>query len=361
MGVFKQNGFDVHLVGGVVRDLVAGNDPKDIDLATNATPDQVVDMFAKLDEFSTVNTGIEHGTVTVVADDDAFEVTTFRLDVSTDGRRATVAFTDDWKKDAARRDFTFNAMFADADGMLFDLFGGQEDLANGRVRFVGDAKDRVEEDFLRVLRFFRFAGRFDSPPKMDDNVRQVFVDSVDGLKNVSSERVWAEVQKMLAGKFADKVFKMMADVGVLQAVGGDQMDVARLDMSFNDSRLRLASMMNVKSFDKLVDDWKLSNADRDFVKFVLDGDFDMVKVKKLLLKGKVSKDKAVAKAAFSKDQAAVAELKSFNPSAFVFPVDGNDLVAKGMKPGKELGQMKEALFNKWFDSDFKLSKDDLLA
>src|SRR6478736_2088371 len=148
-------------VGGAVRDDLLGLPISDIDLATRLTPDEVVRRLEKA-RIKAVPTGIDHGTITAISDGHPFEITTLRRDVSTDGRRATVAFTDDWKEDAARRDFTINALSADPrNGEIFDYFDGLDDLEARRVRFIGDPLQRIAEDHLRILRFFRFHARFD--------------------------------------------------------------------------------------------------------------------------------------------------------------------------------------------------------
>jgi len=149
-------------VGGAVRDDLLGLPVNDVDLATRIPPDDVIRRLEKA-KIKAVPTGIEHGTVTAVSDGHVFEITTLRRDVSTDGRRATVAFTDDWKEDAARRDFTINALSADPlTGELFDYFGGLADLETRHIRFIGDPLQRIAEDHLRILRFFRFHARFDA-------------------------------------------------------------------------------------------------------------------------------------------------------------------------------------------------------
>ena len=155
---------NARIVGGAVRDTLLGIDTADVDLATTHAPEQVVDLLEAA-KIKAVPTGIKHGTITAVANDEVYEVTTLRRDLDTDGRHATVAFTDDWREDAARRDFTINALYADpASGEVFDYFGGIDDLEARRVRFIGDPLTRIAEDHLRILRFFRFLARFGDAP-----------------------------------------------------------------------------------------------------------------------------------------------------------------------------------------------------
>lgn len=153
--LFSSNGYTLRLVGGAVRDLLLARSPKDIDLATECTPEDMVKLF-EAEGIRYIPTGLQHGTVTVCTGDGAYEVTTLRVDRQTDGRHAVVDFTTDWQVDANRRDFTINAMSLALDGSLYDYFSGQEHLADRRVEFVGDAKARIREDYLRILRYFRW-------------------------------------------------------------------------------------------------------------------------------------------------------------------------------------------------------------
>ncbi len=187
---------NIRWVGGVVRDTLLGLPVNDVDCATVLTPDQVIDRCAQAG-IRTVPTGIDHGTVTAVLDDGPVEVTTLRHDVSTDGRRATIAFASEWREDAARRDFTINALFAHPDTLeISDYFGGLDDLAARRVRFIGDARQRIREDHLRILRYYRFQARFGS--ELDDEAEQACADLADTLKGLSRERVASELLSLLA-------------------------------------------------------------------------------------------------------------------------------------------------------------------
>ena len=150
--VFEDNNFEIRLCGGVVRDLLQGKQPKDIDFATTALPEEMLDLCSE-HKWRTINTnGLSHGTVTIRLDEENFEITTLRIDKVTDGRKAEVEFTKDWQQDAERRDLTFNSLFLGLDGTLYDYFNGAEDLKLKRVRFVGDAEKRIQEDYLRILR-----------------------------------------------------------------------------------------------------------------------------------------------------------------------------------------------------------------
>ena len=204
-------------VGGAVRDTLLGLEVKDIDLATPLEPQHVIERCAKA-RIRTVPTGIEHGTVTALLADGPVEITTLRHDVSTDGRRATVAFAGDWRDDAARRDFTINALYADpATGEISDYFGGLEDLAARRVRFIGDARQRIREDHLRILRYFRFQARFGSQPA-DEKSENACAELAATLKGLSRERVGMETMNLLALPDPAPTVARMAELGVLDQV-----------------------------------------------------------------------------------------------------------------------------------------------
>ena len=204
-------------VGGAVRDTLLGLPVSDIDLATVLTPNEVI---ARTDAagIRTVPTGIAHGTITAVLAGGPVEITTLRRDIATDGRHATVAFGDDWRADAARRDFTINAIFADpADGALYDWFGGIADLATGRVRFIGEARARIAEDHLRILRYFRFAARFGTG-EADAEAEVACRALAPTLKGLSRERVAMELLKLLALPDPAPAVARMAALGVMEVI-----------------------------------------------------------------------------------------------------------------------------------------------
>lgn len=202
-------------VGGCVRDSLLGETPKDIDIATTLTPDHVIAALKRA-HLGAAPTGIEHGTVTAIADHRGVEVTTLRADVSTDGRRASVAFTRDWAVDARRRDFTINALYLTPALELFDPVGGAEDLARRRVRFIGAADERIGEDYLRILRFFRFSARF--APSFDEAGLQACASLKEGMRQLSAERVGDEMMKLLSLPSPQSALAAMAASGVLAEV-----------------------------------------------------------------------------------------------------------------------------------------------
>ena len=215
------------IVGGAVRDALAGVPIADIDLATPDPPEATTASLERAG-LRVIPTGLSHGTVTALVDDRAFEITTLRRDVSTDGRHAEVAWTTDWRADAARRDFTINAMSLARDGTLYDYFGGQSDLAAGIVRFVGDPATRIAEDFLRILRFFRFFARY-ARAAPDQAATSAIRAAVPGLARLSPERLWSELKKILSAPAPGAAIHLMADLGVLSALIPEGADPARLD------------------------------------------------------------------------------------------------------------------------------------
>jgi tRNA nucleotidyltransferase/poly(A) polymerase len=194
--VLSANGEQARIAGGAVRNTLLGEPVADVDIATTNEPRQSI-ARTEAAGFKVVPTGIDHGTVTVVADGKAYEVTTLRADIETDGRRAKVAFGRDWEADAERRDFTINALYADANGTVIDLVGGLTDLEGRTLRFIGDPEQRIREDYLRILRFFRFFAWYGSG-RPDAEGLKACARLKDGLEQLSAERVWSELKKLLS-------------------------------------------------------------------------------------------------------------------------------------------------------------------
>ncbi|MFW2588361.1 CCA tRNA nucleotidyltransferase [Sagittula sp. SSi028] len=211
-------GHQAYAVGGCVRNALLGQPVSDVDISTSARPQQVMDL-AKAAGLKPVPTGIDHGTITVVADGTGYEVTTFRADVETDGRRAVVAFADDIHADAIRRDFTMNALYADREGHVIDPLGGLPDLRARRLRFIEDPNRRIREDYLRILRFFRFFAWYgDETAGIDPEALSAIANNIDGLAQLSRERIGAEVVKLCAAPDPNMAVCVMARCGVLAAV-----------------------------------------------------------------------------------------------------------------------------------------------
>ena len=218
MRALTDDGYAALAVGGCVRNTLLGVPVSDIDIATSATPEQTT-AVAEAAGFKAVPTGEDHGTITVVVRDLPFEITTFRHDVETDGRRAVVAFTDRVEEDAHRRDFTMNALYAEADGTLVDPLGGLADLEARRLRFIDDAGERIREDYLRSLRFFRFHAQYGDPETgLDADALDAIARHVDGLSTLPGERIGAEMRKLLAAPDPAPALAAMEKTGVLAAI-----------------------------------------------------------------------------------------------------------------------------------------------
>lgn len=223
LALLSADGEQAYVVGGAVRNALIGREPGDIDIATTAEPPVVV-ARAKAAGLRSIPTGIEHGTVTVLVSHRPFEVTTLRRDVETDGRRATVSFSRDIREDAERRDFTMNALYARADGTVLDPVDGLPDLEARRVRFIGDARTRIREDYLRILRLFRFHADY-GEGALDTEARDAAIALRGGLERLSAERIRSEWLKLLAARRAAEVVPVVAEAGFAERVLGG---VARL-------------------------------------------------------------------------------------------------------------------------------------
>jgi len=217
---------EARIVGGAVRDRLAGRAVADVDFASPLTPEEITARL-RAAGLKAVPTGLAHGTVTAVVGGQGFEITTLRRDVATDGRHAVVAFTDDWEADTGRRDFTINAMSMDRDGAVYDYFGGQADLAAGIVRFVGAAQQRIAEDYLRILRFFRFFARYAKNP--DAEAVAAIEEMRDGILQLSVERIWSEVKRILLADDPRAALALMARTGVLELAIPEAENLVALD------------------------------------------------------------------------------------------------------------------------------------
>ena len=250
-------------VGGCVRNALLGVAIADVDIATDARPEVVSDI-AKSAGFRVVPTGIEHGTVTVIAEGVSLEVTTFRRDLETDGRRAVVAFSSEVAEDAARRDFTMNALYAQADGTVLDPLGGLPDLLARRVRFVGEAEARIREDYLRILRFFRFFAVYGDPAAgIDAEGLAACAANADGIAGISRERIGSEMRKLLAAHDPAPAVSAMAQAGILARVlpGSDAKALAVLRHFEGDLPPRWQRRLAVLGGDNPGEDLRLSRAE----------------------------------------------------------------------------------------------------
>jgi tRNA nucleotidyltransferase/poly(A) polymerase len=375
-------GAETRAVGGPVRDTLLGRPVGEIDLATTLTPDRVTALAAKAG-LKVVPTGIDHGTVTVVANGHPFEVTTLRRDVETFGRHARVAYTDDWEEDARRRDFTLNALYADREGRMFDPLGGLADLREGRVRFIGDPEARIKEDFLRILRFFRFNAYYGQPP-LDPEGLAACVKLKNGLAQLSGERLGGELRRILVAPRALETVEALYDYGLLSHLLGavpcltDLQRLVAIETALGrepDAALRLAALSVLVTEDvaALTAQFRLSNAEQAELALAADqrgeeGARDEAKAKAALYRMGPSAYAASMLVAWARSgasiedeawRAAIALPQRWQAPAF--PLRGGDLVALGGMKGPKLGTTLRRLEREWIDSGFVLSRDELLA
>ena len=348
--VFKDNNFEIRIVGGAVRDIALNKSPKDIDFASDATPDEMIAMFDK-EAIKYIPTGLQHGTITAVVNGEDFEITTLRADKETDGRHAEVEFVKSWEEDAKRRDLTYNAMSMDIDGELYDYHDGMDDLQNKVSKFVGDPEQRITEDYLRILRYFRFQGRL-AEPTWDKDTLQAIKKHAKGLSGVSAERIWAEMSKALSGQNVASIVSTMHKTGVAQVIG---LNVSNLSV-IKDGGNPIIALAQLDNGVDIAKRWKMKNTDAELLGFLAknkNNPLDQKKVEDMIADG-INKDLISALATLQgKDVNIDAEVPDF-------PVSGADLIATGMKPGPDLGKKLAQLKQQWKASGFTSSKEELL-
>ncbi len=356
---------EARVVGGAVRDTLAGRPVAEIDLATPRPPEKVAKALEAAG-IRAVPTGLEHGTVTAVAEGQGFEVTTLRRDVETDGRHAVVAFTEDWRADASRRDFTINAMSMTRAGEVFDYFGGIADLRAGIVRFVGDPATRIAEDYLRVLRYFRFFARYGAGPTDPGAVAAIRA-GVAGLARLSVERVWGELARILAAPEPNVAIALMAELGVLAAVLPEGADPGRLAGLIQsgapaDPVLRLAALLTGDAA-ALAARLRLSSADRDRLITLQRGPVsrpgdDDSALRRLLAEepAEVLIDRAWLAGGAAPGWAALRARLAALPRP-VFPLEGRDVLALGEPEGPRVGALLRAVRQWWIDGGCVADKE----
>jgi poly(A) polymerase len=372
--VLEALGPDARFVGGAVRNALLKREVSDIDIATPLTPDEVTKRLTAAG-LGAVPTGFEHGTVTAISSGTPFEVTTLRRDVSTDGRRAVVAFTTDWKEDAQRRDFTMNALYATADGEVIDLVGGIADLQAGRVRFVGDATTRIREDYLRILRLFRFHAWYGTGDIDSAALRAVAAEKA-GLAQLSGERVAKELLRLLGADDPAPVLRTMAAAGILSELLPGALSIARLEhlaaidagaFFTPDPVLRLAALLpnDVAVAKSVAAKLRLSNAhaarleDLAGAKEKIVSYLSIKEVRKLLYRIGIGpfRDRVFLKwAEDPKESNAInwrmlLEVASTWPRP-AFPLTGRDVMLAGVPEGPLVGRILAEVEDWWIDADF---------
>uniref|UniRef100_A0A7E5A1Z8 CCA tRNA nucleotidyltransferase 1, mitochondrial n=1 Tax=Panagrellus redivivus TaxID=6233 RepID=A0A7E5A1Z8_PANRE len=391
--LFDNAGYELRMAGGVVRDLLMGIYPHDIDFASTATPSQMKEMFERHNVRILHKRGEEHGTITVRMNDTTnFEITTLRIDSNCDGRRAKVEYTTDWEKDAFRRDLTINSLFLGLDGTIYDYTGGVDDIQNRRIRFVGKAEGRIREDYLRILRYFRFFGRIGEPAKGHDaGTLAAIIANREGMDTLSGERIWAELKRIIGGRNGASVLRtMLVECGLGKHIGLPNVTEDALnefcrvfEASVDDSETSRADSMTLLSTlfgtDSDLLEFhrrnKISNNEKALVQFIL-------RYRKAAAKNKDDKcfffrlvtdqwhlygspDMEINK--FH----AIELLKYINSYNLIdavqewtipkLPINGVDLMKAGVERGVKLKYMLQHMYILWRDSGYSLTLDELLT
>ncbi|VUZ40941.1 unnamed protein product [Hymenolepis diminuta] len=393
--LFHKYGFEIRVAGGAVRDILMKKEPKDVDMATTATPSQMVTMFSN-EEIRMLNrNGEAHGTVTVRVNDKVnYEITTLRIDTKTDGRHAEVSFTTDWQLDASRRDLTVNSMFIGVSfeedpsndpsnvvvkGKLYDYFNGYDDLAHRRIRFVGEPSSRIQEDYLRILRYFRFFARLaKNPDEHDEATLKAIKENSKGLTMVAGERIWTELKMIFLYPFAPTLLRFMAETGVTTSCGlPAKLNLAEMDKLYQSGILSkdpnaatcvssvLHSLEELITFNERV---KLATAEYNIIDFLLKWrDFLREKdvIEYLRREYLLSSHQPILKPVFPEAIRYLCSKKELEYwlswEAPKFPVSGGAVTSeKGIK-GKELGPVLLALRKIWVDSGCKLTAEELMS
>ncbi len=361
---------EARVVGGAVRDALLKGKIGDIDLATTLPPERVMELLAG-QGIKTVPTGLAHGTVTAVIDHIGYEITSLRRDVETDGRHAQVAFTNDWRIDAARRDFTFNALYLDADGKIYDFFGGGEDAQKGHIRFIGDAQTRIREDVLRILRFFRFTA-FLGKGEPDGAALAACRELAALIPRLSAERVMREVIRLLSAPNPCVAWQLMDECGVTQQVLPEAASLSSLQTLLKNETAnheppaaltRLAALLPPDAVvaDTIATRLKFSNRDNDRLCAIVKATqnlrdqplrpviyaygVDAVRAAIFLYGKNISESLAIL-AAWEKP---------------VFPIRGEDIIASGVPAGAQIGTILRAVEKWWIEGDFRAGREGCLT
>tara|TARA_Y100000590_G_scaffold437557_1_gene559336 strand:+ start:1481 stop:2782 length:1302 start_codon:yes stop_codon:yes gene_type:complete len=370
----------VRFVGGCVRKAISGESIDDIDLATSLKPNEVKTVLEKND-IKVIETGISHGTITAIINNKKFEITTLRKDISTDGRHANVEFTSDWNEDALRRDFTINAIYADIDGRIFDSLNGVSDLLKGKIEFIGSAEERIQEDYLRILRYFRFCTQYGNS-NYDRNIIKSIKKHINGLNKISNERIFDELKKILKLKNVYNLFYDNTSKEVILNIFPQFKYYERLKIlnklsqnikSRYDNYLILALIIldQTNDYEYFCHKYKLPNKIKNRFKNI-SYNFENFKNKKFYSKENIKKliylsnnrDHVIDLLLFS--ICVNSKFKNINIEEIVkytatcdipkFPISGNYLIEHGYKPGQNLGNKLKSLEEKWIESGFTMKK-----
>ena len=375
LAVLSSEGDQALIVGGAVRNSLMGYPIGDVDIATTVRPEKVI-ARAGLAGMRAIPTGFAHGTVTVVADAQSYEVTTLREDIETDGRHATVIFGNDFKKDAARRDFTMNALYADNSGFIHDYVGGLEDILYRRVKFIGDAKTRIQEDYLRILRFFRFSADY-SEGKLDPDGLAAIIEEKQGLETLSAERLKNELLKLLLARKTVPVLTSMTHIGIFDIILQLPTNVDAVAGLLQrdpgaDALLRLAAFcihkpddtLTLKSLLKLsnAETYRLTNIGTALMRLsAIPRPINPSSIRKMAFRlGRRTLTEALVIDAARRNYKTDPLLLSAAGSApTLSPFTGNMLLKRGVPQGRKIGEMIQRAEESWMAADFPSDADQL--
>ena len=373
---------EVRYVGGCVRKIIIKEKVDDIDLAVNLKPNEVCDALSKKD-IKYYESGIEHGTITALVNNVKFEITSLRKDIDTDGRHAKVEFSDNWRDDASRRDFTINSIYADIEGSLFDPFGGKKDLENGEVKFIGDAEVRIKEDYLRVLRYIRFFLNY-SRDKHNPKIIKIIKKNLNGISGISSERLLDEFQKLLQSKGFSKlakdkdcleiinlIFPQLKNISIFKKLNSfAEENFSKVDFIFLLSLLIIDGTDNV---DYFLYKFNLSKKDKKRILFLNNFYSGKITSKNFLEKnlnkifyfnGRESLMDIIYFKVFKSnkiDNKLIKLIKIFKEKKIpIMPIKANILIEKyQLQEGKELGEKLKAIEEVWANNNFNISVKEI--
>ncbi len=372
----------VMLVGGCVRNFLNNEKIGDIDLATTLTPGEVIKKLENT-KFKVLKTGIDHGTLTLQQDKEIFEITTLREDISTDGRHAKVSFTDDWEKDSNRRDFTINAIYLDQNGKIFDPQNGKSDLKEKKIKFIGKPQERIDEDYLRIIRFLRFSIQYKNFDK-DQDTLTIIKKNVPGILKISKERIFSEVIKIIKLENLHEVNSNKEFKEIFKIVFPEFKYLDRLNVLKNKNlKKHIISEYNLVLALLLIDEsnnhnyfthkYKTSNLLKDNLNFLQKYFYEAKKNKNFFtkdLKKNIffhNKEKIISLVKYyhavtnSKNSEKISGIikKIKNTNIPEFPLTGEYLIKRGFKSGRKIGEVLKKVEKDWIKNNFSLGKDEL--
>ena len=369
----------VRFVGGCVRKAICGENIDDIDLATSLEPDEVKKRLNKK-AIKVIDTGIPYGTVTAILNKKKFEITTLRKDVSTDGRHANVEFTSNWEHDALRRDFTINAIYADIEGRIFDPLNGISDLQKGKIKFIGSPEERIQEDYLRILRYFRFFTQYSKTDYDQDIIRSI-KQYINGLNKISNERILDELKKILTLKNTYSLFSQNTPKEIILNIFPQFKYYERLKIiNILDQKLRdkydnylilaLLIVDQSNNYEYFCHKYKTSNSIKNRFKNI-SANFENIKSKKFFSEENIKKLIYLLNRDYVRDLLLFSictnnKIKALNTEKLIdyvntckipkFPISGDYLKKYGYETGQTLGKKLESLEEKWIENDFIIEK-----